>query len=121
MLLVGTRAARMPRFGDFRCAIQERIGKANGPEADELRVALLHAVFELVRQGFFDPFSEDTTEECRELCLELLGAPEGLLSQAWTSYWRSLRQHTHHDVLPREQEGWKDVQEALRPKYSDVI
>jgi len=121
MLLVGTRAARMPRFDDFRRAIQERIGKADGHAAYELKVALLHAAFELVRQGFFDPFSEDTTEECRELCLELLDGPEVLLSQAWSRYWGALRQHTHHDVLPRKQEGWKDVKEALRPNEPGVI
>jgi hypothetical protein len=116
MLLIGTRAARMPRFGDFGRAIQGRIGRADGAAVSELRIALLHAAFELVRQGFFDPFSEDTTEECRELCLEFLSWPDDLLNQAWTSYWGSLGQHTHHDVLPREEEGWKDVKEALQPR-----
>ncbi|HKO59121.1 MAG TPA: hypothetical protein VJ276_24860 [Thermoanaerobaculia bacterium] len=109
LLLAGTRAPRLSRFAEISRGIERRQRSAS----PKLGAALLHAVFELVRQGFFETFS-DETETCRRLCATLLNEPEESLQEAWSSYWESLKLHTHYDVLPRKNDGWRDMQQALR-------
>jgi hypothetical protein len=108
ILLAGTRASRLLRFPELRRGIEKRLTVAS----PEMSAALLHAVYELVRQGFFDTFAEEANE-CRQLCLKLLNDLETSADAAWSSYWVSLKTHTHYDVLPRRNEGWRDMRQAL--------
>jgi hypothetical protein len=113
LLLVGTRSDRMPQFALFPKVIDSRL--ARDSDSTELQTALLHAVFELVRQGFVDA-SYETAIDCTAYCSKLLSMSDELLQDAWSSYWTALTKHTHYDVLPRQHDGWKDVKESLLPK-----
>ena len=108
LLLLGTRAERLEHLG----VLLERIDALtveSRTHRDGVRIAVLQAIFELARQGFLDTWSESVTEEFRIWCKKRKDTLGRHIEEAWRLYWEELKYHTHLDLLPRREHGWKDV------------
>ena len=105
LMLLGTRTSRLPNEGSLEDRVDAFL-ESCGDHRNALEDAILHAIFELARQGFLDSTSRDTTSKFREWCIGKVNR-----STRREEVWREYRDNelgavTHLDLLP---ENWDDI------------
>ncbi|HEX3149131.1 MAG TPA: hypothetical protein VHR66_13740 [Gemmataceae bacterium] len=132
LFLVATRAGWFPRLAPFLRNLGEKFPPGDGVTDTEREVNkyVLEAVFELHRQGMFEPIrlrrgrseeGESLLEWCRNRLAETHKRAQADLEAAWQNYLDTLQKVTHDlDLLP-PLNGWRQVLDEVTRATDAVL
>jgi hypothetical protein len=114
LFLAGTRAGRMPALEFLTKSVDELL-QVTENDRSAVEVGILQAIFELLRQGYYDRFGETAQRSSsgrhwNKWSNERFHQLRNVRDEAWATYWNELERLSHRfDLLPFKTRGWEPM------------